>query len=180
MSILSPKITFFDLEDMFESNRVVVFTCCNFISVQAQWQQDLSGLDQWGGSPARHLNAEGWQHEGGLQAILCWPAEGVVLVTGQLVFILGECHPLPFVFSVRLRKYSKSTTMGSCGMSIWATSWPVPPTWALVYVVASMSSCPSWAHIQSLRKSWPDCVCRSVAQVHITHWAQCRFTSSMP
>lgn len=67
----------------------------------------------------------------------------------------------------RLRRSSRSTTTDSCGMSILVSSWPAPLTWELDYVVECTLSCPSSAHMPNLRRSWPDSVCRSVAQVYI-------------
>ncbi|XP_058715922.1 creatine kinase M-type isoform X2 [Poecile atricapillus] len=37
----------------------------------AQRQQDVPGVGERGGSPARHLHGEGREHEGGVQALLC-------------------------------------------------------------------------------------------------------------
>ena len=44
--------------------------------LKAQRCQELLGLGERGGSPACHLHGEGRQHEGGLQTLLRWSAEG--------------------------------------------------------------------------------------------------------
>lgn len=67
----------------------------------------------------------------------------------------------------RLRRSSRSTITASCGTSTWAISSPAPPTWVPVCVVASTSNCPNSASTPNSTRSWPDCVCRSAAQVPV-------------
>lgn len=58
------------------SSQLIKGKCLFFVFLQAQRQQVFLGLGERGGSPACHLHGEGRQYEGGLQALLRWPAEG--------------------------------------------------------------------------------------------------------